>query len=175
MSDNMENAEAQGGLQPDLTDTASQADIGITRKSKFSLIELLMIIMLVGIIITFVIPLQQMKQYKARTMIAVENITVIHRLNEDFKIDPNLGDGDYAFDISMLNILPGNEYFGVHPDTTYFSYFFDPNDESVIVAETKPAFGREGIKVVYHQPDGPYSVLYENESDEDIIQKNWLP
>ena len=162
MSDNMEKA-------------GPQADISITQKSKFSLIELLMIIMLVGIVITFVIPLQQMKQYKARTQIAVQNLDMIHQLNEEFKANPDLGAGDYAFDISMLNIRPGKEYNGVSPDTTYFAYYFDPNDDTVIVAETKPAFGAEGIKVVYYQPDGPYTVLYEDEDDEDVIQKNWLP
>jgi len=150
-------------------------ELSITRKSKFSLIELLMIIMLVGIVITFVIPLQQMKQNKAHTQIAVDNLSLIHQMNEQFKADPNLGAGDYAFDISMLNIRPGQEYSGVVADTTYFSYYFDPNDNTIIVAESKPAFGKEGIKVVYYQPDGPYTVLYENDADKDVIQKNWLP
>ena len=79
-------------------------DISIKQKKKFSLIELLMIIMLVGIIITFTLPLKTAKENKAKLSEAIMNLQKIARIDVRFKNDPNGGDGDYAMIIDQLNL-----------------------------------------------------------------------
>ncbi len=147
-------------------------DLSIKQVKKFSLIELLMIIMLVGIVVTFIYPLRQMKIDRARTQEAIEIIKKAAALDEEFKKDPDRGFGDYAFDFSQLNYKPENEYF------TFRVADVELEDRTItggyITATTTEKFGHEGIQIKYMLPSGPWT-LDEPDKAKDIIHRNWLP
>jgi len=73
-----------------------------TKKRKFTLIELLMILMLVGIIFTLVIPMVEDRRNNERVIEAIRDVTIIREANQRFREGP--GEGFYAFDISQLNV-----------------------------------------------------------------------
>ncbi len=138
----------------------------IEKKNKFSLIELLMIIMLVGIIFTLIIPLQTDKKNYEKMKEAIRNIQVIARADVIFKNDPE--NGYYAFDVSMLNIdkeliKPGNDFF--------FDYSLT---DSTVVATTNDNFGKKGASVYYYLPQGPWGVG-DDKISKSVIDPNWLP
>ncbi len=92
----------------------------IQKKGKFSLIELLMIIMLVGIVFTLIIPLRNDRLNKEKLKEAIKNVQIIARANVIFKNDPEKGDGTYMFEHTVVkyiepakdesnNILPAKE------------------------------------------------------------------
>ena len=68
----------------------------IEKTKKFSLIELIMIIMLVGIVFTLIIPLRADKLNHEKLKEAVYNMQVIAHADVDFKQDP--ANGYYIFD-----------------------------------------------------------------------------
>ena len=147
-------------------------DLSIKQAKKFSLIELLMIIMLVGIVVTFIFPLRQMKIDRSRTQEAIEIVREIAKIDEDFKNNPDLGDGEYAFDFSQLNYKPDNAYF------TFRVADVDMEGRSItggfIVATTTEEFGHEGIQIKYMLPSGPWSIEAPDKA-KDVIHRNWLP
>ena len=74
----------------------------LVQTRKFSLIELLMIIMLVGIIFTLIVPLRNDKIYRQKVREAVYNLQYIAKVDKAFHDNPD--NGYYAYDLSMLNI-----------------------------------------------------------------------
>ncbi len=155
-----------------LNNVGQTDDLSIKQAKKFSLIELLMIIMLVGIVVTFIFPLRQMKIDRSRTMEAVEIVKEAAKLDEQFKNNPDLGDGDYAFDFSQLNYKPDNKYFNFRvADVTM-------EDRTItggfIIAETTKEFGHEGIQIKFMLPSGPWSVDAP-EKLKNVVHRNWLP
>ncbi|MDN5354415.1 MAG: hypothetical protein PWQ09_1171 [Candidatus Cloacimonadota bacterium] len=140
--------------------------MAIERRSKFSLIELLMIIMLVGIVATLYLPLRQDTINHKKIKEAIKNIQIIARANVEFKNNPE--NGYYAFDISMLNVKDelektGNEFL--------FDYSLT---DSTVVATTNENFGTEGAEIYYYLPNGPWNIGKDKIS-QAILDANWLP
>jgi len=135
------------------------ADAKVSKK--FSLI-----IIVVAIVITFIVPLRQVKETRSIVMDLVNNFELILQAENDFKANPELGDGSYAMDIMQLdpNILS-------KVDTTYFSYAVT---DTTINAVSKKTFGIEGASIFYYLPAGPYSVG-DDELSRKAIDPNWLP
>jgi len=139
-----------------------------TAKKKFSLVELLMIIMLVGIVFTITIPFQQSQKEHQMVKEAIRNLQIIAHENVKFFNNPE--NGYYAFDISMLDLdqkittLPQHSKY-------YFEYSLT---DSTVVATSNENFGKEGIQIYYYLPSGPMSVADDGLSRE-IVDPNWLP
>ncbi|MEA1971783.1 MAG: type II secretion system protein [Candidatus Cloacimonadota bacterium] len=134
------------------------------KQRKFSLIDLLMIIMIVGIIFTFYGPLKQIKLSQKRVHAILNDLEFIAQKDVQFS-RTEAGDGDYAFDISQLNLKDGvleEEFFtfGVSDTTVY--------------AISKDTFGEAGAELHYYLPNGPFSVK-EDELSRKVIEPNWLP
>jgi Tfp pilus assembly protein PilE len=138
----------------------------VMKKSKFSLIELLMIIMLVGILFTLIIPLRNDFLYKNRLSEAIKNIQIIAHENIKFKEDPD--NGYYAFDLSMLNVSDKLEKVA---NDFMFDYSLT---DSTVVATSNKNFGREGAIVFYFLPSGPWQ-LGDSQATKNVLDANWLP
>ncbi|MFO7660817.1 MAG: hypothetical protein R6V77_07885 [Candidatus Cloacimonadaceae bacterium] len=135
-------------------------------KSKFSLTELLSIILLVGLIFVFIIPVRQAKISSVRVSEAATMLKSIGDKAEDFRNNPENG---YYPDISQLNL-------GSMIESDYFEYSI-VSDDSTVVAETKPAFGKQGAALVYSLSAKQYRIG-KDESDQisqKFINENWLP
>jgi hypothetical protein len=165
---------------------------GIRKKGKFSLIELLMIIMLVGIVFTLIIPLKTDQIRRERLNEAVRNMQIIARENVKFKNDPDKGDGSYMFEHTVVkfleesrdennNIIPasekGDDLLNIIDELIKEGefFFFDYSvSESSIVAVTNKNFGKTGAKIFYYLPTGPWGVS-DDKLSKSVIDPNWLP
>lgn len=153
----------------------------IEKKSKFSLIELLMIIMLVGIVFTLIVPLRNDKINKEKLNEAIKNIQIIARAEMDWFNDPDLGDGSWAFEHIVVKfdngVEKGDDLMNVtknlEKDGDFFLFDYSVND-STIVATTNKNFGKEGAKVMYYLPSGPWNIGKDSVS-EKVLDPNWLP
>jgi competence protein ComGC len=133
-----------------------------TEKKKFSLIDLLMILMLVGIIYTFIIPIREDRKNHERVREAIRDMRVITQANIEFKNDPD--NGYYAFDLSQLNVshlLDGN----------YFEYSLS---DTTVNATSNEEYSVEGAEFHFYLPTGPWLVS-EDELSRSAINPNWLP
>jgi Tfp pilus assembly protein PilE len=133
---------------------------------RFSLIELLTILILVGLVFVFVIPVNQAHISRERIGEAIKTVSFIGEKAEEFKNNPDNG---YYPDLSQLNI-------GYKLDTLYFNYSINA-DDSTIVAETKPTYGKKGAFLVYSLSGKQYRI---GKDDADVtsqkyINENWLP
>jgi len=164
----------------------------IRKKGKFSLIELLMIIMLVGIVFTLIIPLRNDRIQRERLKEAIKNIQIIARENIKFKNNPDKGDGSYMFEHIVVkfqdasrdeqnNVIPasekGEDLLNVIDDLEkegeYFYFDYSITD-STVVAITNSNFGKSGAKIYYYLPSGPWGVATDKTS-KSTIDPNWLP
>jgi Tfp pilus assembly protein PilE len=137
-----------------------EKETGFKRTDKFSLVELLMIIMLVGLVFVIWIPMKDAKIYKAKMQEAITTIDKIAKVDIEFKNNIEESDGEFAFDIIQLNMKLDSENF-----------VFSVTDTTV-VATTTEAFGKKGIDIIYYLPTGPYQVLNDSKK---IIDNSWLP
>lgn len=134
--------------------------------AKFSLVELLTILLLVGLIFVFFVPVNQAKVSRQRVNGAISTINFISQKAEDFKNNPDNG---YYPDLSQLNL-------GDEVKNDYFEYTINP-DDSTIVAITKSAFGKQGAALVYSFSGKQFRV---GKDDSDLeskkaINENWIP
>ncbi len=139
----------------------------IVHSKKFSLIELLMIIMLVGIVFTIIVPLRNDKIYRQKVKEAVYNLQYIAQIDKAFHDNPD--NGYYAYDLSMLNIKKDQ----LKKFTKDFLFDYSLTD-SAAVATTNKNFGKAGAKILYYIPNGPFQVAKDKLSRE-VIDPNWLP
>lgn len=164
----------------------------IPKKGKFSLIELLMIIMLVGIIFTLIIPLRNDQIRKERLKEAIKNIQIIAREDVKWKNDPDKGDGTYMFEHIVVkfyeatkddqnNLIPasekGDDLLNIADDLEKegeFFWFDYSVTDTTVVATTNSNFGKSGAKVYYYLPTGPWGVASDKTS-KSTIDPNWLP
>jgi competence protein ComGC len=135
--------------------------------SKFSLVELLSILILVGLLFIFIVPVNQARLSRKYVSEAISTIQFIGQKADDFKNNPE--NGYYPIDISQLNI-------DKQIASDYFKYSI-VSDDSTIVAETKPAFGKEGAVLVYSLTGKQFRI---GKGDNDkisskYINENWLP
>ena len=153
----------------------------IEKKSRFSLIELLMIIMLVGIIFTLIVPLRNDSINKEKLGEAIRNIQIITRANIKWYNDPNYGDGSWCFEHTVVKYEDG-EYKGddlmnvvgqLEKENYEFLFDYFVND-STVVAVTNKNFGKEGATLFYYLPSGPWGLKKDSVS-EKVLDPNWLP
>ncbi|MFC1887737.1 type II secretion system protein [Candidatus Cloacimonadota bacterium] len=167
-------------------------DYSIRKKGKFSLIELLMIIMLVGIIFTLIVPLRNDQIRRERLKEAVKNMQIIAREDVKWRNNPNLGDGSFAFDHTVIkfvdesrdennNLIPasetGEDLMNVRDNLEKegeFFYFDYSVTDSTVVAITNNNFGKAGAKIFFYLPTGPWGVAGDRVS-KSVIDPNWLP
>ena len=139
-----------------------------TAKKKFSLVELLMIIMLVGIVFTITIPFHQSQKEHQMVKEAIRNLQIIAHENVKFFNNPE--NGYYAFDLSMLDV---NEKLTTLPKHNKYYFEYSLTD-STVVATSNENFGKEGIQIFYYLPSGPMSVA-DDALSREIVDPNWLP
>ena len=152
----------------------------VEKKGKFSLIELLMIIMLVGIIFTLIIPLRNDRLNQKKMKEAIYNIQVIARADVAFKNDP--ANGYYIFEHTVVKLDEDGTYSGEDllniiddlQQTQNFFYFDYSVTDSTVVASTNKNFGKEGAKLFYYLPSGPWGVG-EDRISKSVLDPNWLP
>ncbi len=133
----------------------------ITNKS-FSLIDLLMYLMIVGIVFTFFIPLREDRKNHAKVIEAIGDVREIVKANIAFKNDPD--NGYYAFDLGMLNI----------DDKLAKNYFDYSLSDTTVTAVSNQNFGVEGAEIYYYLPNGPW-LAADNDLTRNVINPNWLP
>jgi len=144
------------------------ADINeIHSDKRFSLVELLMIIMLVGIIFTIVVPLSIQKKNHEKIAESIYNLQLIAREDQNFYNNPD--NGYYAFDVGMLNI--DESLFKKTDDQFIFDYSLT---DSTAVATTNENYGIEGAQVIYFLPKGPWS-LGKDKVSTSTFDSVWLP
>ena len=152
----------------------------IEKTKKFSLIELIMIIMLVGIVFTLIIPLRADKLNHEKLKEAVYNMQIIARADVDFKQDP--ANGYYIFEHSVVNLDDEGNYAG--EDLLYvidnlkktngeFLFNYSVTD-STVVGVTNKNFWKEYASIYYFLPNGPWGVSNDKIS-ESVFDPNWLP
>lgn len=125
---------------------------------KFSIIDLLMVIMIVGVLLTMYFPLKQTQKHEKFVRESIATMKTIINANEQFKAT----DGDYAFDISQLNLKEINK----PEDTFQFTV-----SDTAIVASTKKLAVDEKL-YYYDLRDKRFRVPKESK---DIIIPDWLP
>ncbi len=125
---------------------------------KFTLIDLLMLIMIVGVILTFIIPLRQSRIHEQHVKASLPVIQTIINANEEFKAV----DGDYAFDISQLNLKELNK-----PEDI-FQYVL--TDTAIVVSTTK--LGIDTKSYYFDLRDKRFRVPKDSK---DVIMPDWLP
>lgn len=130
---------------------------------KFSLIDLLMIIMIVGIIFTFYGPLKQIKLSQKRVHNILNDLEFIAQKDVEFS-KTEMGDGDYAFDISQLNIT-------ADLDEDFFTFAVS---DTTVFAVSKKEFGESGAELHYYLPNGPFYVK-DDDVSRKAIEPSWLP
>jgi Tfp pilus assembly protein PilE len=134
--------------------------------SKFSLIELLSILILVGLLFVFIVPVNQAKISRSHVAEAVQTIDMISKKAEAFKNNPDNG---YYPDISQLNL-------GKQVESDYFEHSIAA-DDSTVLAQTKPPFGVKGAYITYSMSSNQFRVG-KGENDKissKYISTNWLP
>lgn len=152
----------------------------VEKKSKFSLIELLMIIMIVGIVFTLTIPLRNDQITKDKLKEAIRNIQIIARADVAFKEDP--ANGYYMFDHNVIKVnddgsVGGEDLLNVQEklvksgDVFLFDYAVT---DSTVVAITNKNFGKVGAKIYYYLPNGPWNVG-DDKVSKNVFDPNWLP
>lgn len=135
---------------------------GTELKKKFSLIDFLMILMLVGIVTALVIPVREDMKNQRKVKEALNEVRLIVAKNIEFKNDPD--NGYYAFDLSQLNIEGKLQ-------KRYFNYELT---DTTVVAVSKAEFGVEGAEFYYYLPSGPWMVK-DDDFSRTVIEPNWLP
>lgn len=140
----------------------------IEAKKKFSLIELLMIIMLVGIVFTLIIPLRNDKIFREKIKEAIYNQQLLAEADRGFYNNPD--NQYYAFDLGMVKEYM-NEPLKKIADDFMFDYTLT---DTTVVATTNEHFGKVGAQIFYYLPNGPFQVAKDKLS-RDTIDPNWLP
>jgi len=144
-------------MADDKTTTVTNDTEVKTQKAKFSIIDLMMMIMVIGVICTILIPVQQSKKHQAYVHDSLKDMENIRIANERFKAN-NEWD-EYSFNLNDLN---------VRVDQSIFNYALS---DTAIVAETDK-LAREPKSFYVDMKTGKYHV---SEGSEDIIFKAWLP
>lgn len=140
------------------------------RKKSFSLIELLMILMLVGIVITFIIPMRNNLTYQNRIKEAATNMQILARATNRAFTDTLATDPRKEIDWQQLS----SDYSEVINEPLKAEFFEYTATDSIITATSTKAFGKEGLIINYAMPKGPFSIGEDTKS-KDTLDRNWLP
>lgn len=146
MAENTQNSQ----INPD--------EISLSGNKHFSLIDLLMIIMVVGLIAMAIFPRMQDQKNEKIILNSLEKMQMIVAANEKMKVET----GDYAFDLSMLNL----------GDTVKDEYFeFTLNDTAAVATSTKLSINE--VSYYFMIKDQKYRVRPDSKEiiDENIFDK----
>ena len=143
-----------------------KAATSTNRVTKVTLVELLTILLLVGLVFVFVIPVNQAKKSQKRLNEAIQVMNMVSEKADAFKNNPDNG---YYPDISQLNL-------GDQIKSDYFEFSIN-TDDSTMVAVTKPAFGKKDVYLVLNLGSKQYSIGKDNADliSKKYISENWLP
>jgi len=152
----------------------------VEKKGKFSLIELLMIIMIVGIVFTLTIPLRNDRIIQGKMREAVKNMQIIARADIAFMEEP--ANGYYIFEHNVLVLdngdgNTGEDLLNIQDDLEKIAdvFYFDYSvTDSTVVAITNKNFGKEGAAIYYYLPNGPWNVG-DDKISKNVFDPNWLP
>ena len=134
---------------------------------KLTLIDLMMIIMIVGLVLTVIIPLQQTRRHESLVRESLRDMIKIIEANEDFKL--NSGWDDYAMDLGQLDgYLRDLGKSSLNINTSIFAYTLS---DTIIVA-TSEKLDHETKSYYYDMRDQRFRV---SENSKDIIFDAWLP
>jgi len=128
-------------------------------KSKFSLIDLLMIIMVVGVIMTIMIPIQQTKKQEMMVRDSLQEMKKIIIANENWKANDDFN--EYAWIIGQLNLKL---------DTSVFEYSL--TDTTIVAISHKNTLAKEEKTYYFDLRDKKFRVT---DDSEDVILRAWLP
>ncbi|HNX00241.1 MAG TPA: hypothetical protein PKK33_02625 [Candidatus Cloacimonadota bacterium] len=160
MSD--ESKDIQGTTKPKAKpQPKTDDDAPIVRKTRFSLLELTMILMIVGIILVFWLPMRADKIMAGKVAVAIDQINQIAKEDNEFKTQTTF----YLDDINQMNIYK-------KLDQRYFTYAL--TDSACVIATSTPAFGVKDAKIIFRLPTGPFEVGTDDVSQK-YIDQNWLP
>jgi len=128
------------------------------KKGKFSIIDLVMIIMVVGVIMTIVIPVQQTKSHETYVKNSLQDMARIINANEKFKLNDLFE--EYAPSLNYLKLE------GL--DQSIFTYTL--TDTTVVATSSKLA--KYDKSYYYDLREKKFRV---SEDSEDIILAPWMP
>jgi competence protein ComGC len=126
-------------------------------KGDFSLIDLIMLIMVVGVIMIITIPLKQTKKNELQVRSSLIGMNKLIKANDLYRID---NWDENAWEISHLGIKD--------LDTSIFTFAID--DTCIVATSTKLA--KNDKSYYYHTSDKRFRVQL---GSEDIILNAWLP
>lgn len=160
---------------------------GASLMHKVGLVELIFILLLVGLVFVFFFGMRQLREDKAKELIAQEKFEQIipamkaaiaaaeeYRRTDDF--------GEYPFDFGQLNVMDGNNY-SVKMDDETGDMFIESEDFVInydgenykFVAESTQAFGKAGVQVIFTLRDGSYEVNDPAPDRSPTVRDEWLP
>ncbi len=135
---------------------------------RFSLVELLTILLLVGLIFVFVVPVNQAKISRERINEAITIINLIGSKAEAFKNNP---ENDYYPDLSQLNL-------GDTTKSKYFNFSINTLDSTVVAISTKAFIPNQDSLYLVYSLSGKQYRIGKNDNDavsKKHINENWLP
>ena len=159
------------------TETATKQNIPavkaetIAHSNNISLVEMIMILMLVGLVFVFFFGMKQLKVDKANEALAqtkfeaiVPNFQKIIAAMESYRKADEFGDYPAFLDELNLGAVDNQDF--------KFEYTFDT---LTLTAVSLPAFGKEGIKVIYNIHDKSYTVEDPAPDKKPTVKDEWLP
>jgi type II secretory pathway pseudopilin PulG len=127
-------------------------------KGKFTIIDLVMLIMVVGVILTIIVPLQQMRKHEAIVKGSLPDMVRIISANEQYRLNDEFG--EYAWDLSLLNLRD--------IDTSVFTFTLT---DTTVVAHTFQ-IGSDSTSYYYDLRDKRFRVP---DDSSNLILNAWLP
>ena len=157
-----ESKDTQGTKKPETNiETVPYVESNVQRKTKFSLLELTMILMIVGIVFVFWLPMQADKKMQKKVAVAVEQINKISKEDNAFKATTSF----YYDDIKQMDVYEDL-------DQRYFTYAL--TDSAVVVATSTQEYGVKDAKIIFRLPTGPFEVGSDDTSKK-YVDPYWLP
>jgi len=138
--------------------TAEKASI---KKLQFSIIDLMMMIMVIGVICTIYIPVHKSNLHQKYVRESLKDIQAILNANEVYKRNDEFG--EYAWDLGQLR-----EKLDLKLDSNVFKYTL--NDTTIVAVSDQLA--REETSYYYDLKSRKFHVA---EGSEEVIFKAWLP
>ena len=128
-------------------------------KGRFSMIDLLMVIMVVGVLMTVMIPIQQTKKHEMMVRDSLNEMKKIIIANETWKANDDFN--EYAWYIGQLDLKL---------DTSVFEYSL--TDTTIVAISHKNTLAKEEKTYYFDLRDKKFRIT---DDSEDVILRAWLP
>jgi len=135
----------------------AKAESTEVKKFQFSIIDLMMMIMVIGVICTIYIPVHQSNLHQKYVRESLKDVATIINANEVYKRNDEFG--EYAWDLAQLNLKL---------DSSIFKYTL--TDSTIVARSDKLA--REETSYYYDIKTRKFHV---EDGSEEVIFKAWLP